>query len=165
LQASTDALTGLPNRRAMEERINALTRGRRPFTLALIDLDHFKMLNDSFGHEMGDRWLRQFAEILTKTVRSADLVARWGGEEFMLIFPETAVYEAAAVCDRIRSEMLIVSAAGNLPRVTASFGLVDSCDGNVLEDLFAIADGALYVAKHTGRDRVVVGPALEADVP
>src|SRR3546814_11299934 len=102
LQAETDPLTGLLNRRAMEERVRALRQQDMPFALAMADLDHFKRLNDAFGHETGDRALRSFSHILSASVRDADFVARHGGGEFVIRVPGLATRAAIPTRPRIR---------------------------------------------------------------
>jgi diguanylate cyclase (GGDEF)-like protein len=158
LRASTDGLTGLSNRRTLEERLNRMIAEGRPFALAVADLDRFKQLNDAYGHETGDRALRVFAEVLRGSLRSVDLVARWGGEEFTIAFPDVSASEAAAACDRVRESLLVASSSGTAPAFTASFGVVDASVADDLRGVLRCADEALYAAKSSGRNRVVIGP-------
>ena len=158
LRAATDGLTGLLNRRSLEERLNLLVSELQPFCLAVADLDHFKRLNDTYGHETGDRALRMFAEVLRTSLRSVDLVARWGGEEFTIAFPGVTATEAAAACDRVRESLLVASSSGAVPGFTVSFGVVDATVAGGVREALRLADEALYAAKNAGRDRVVIGP-------
>jgi diguanylate cyclase (GGDEF)-like protein/PAS domain S-box-containing protein len=166
LQASTDGLTGLVNRRTAERRLRELVRGGSLFSVVIGDLDHFKQLNDTHGHEAGDRALRLFAQTLSRAMRENDLIARWGGEEFVLALPELDRFQTVAVLDRVRHD-LAVAHPGETPRFTVSFGVTDSSAGESIETLLAIADRGLYAAKQGGRDRCVIGdpdePALESD--
>lgn len=158
VQASTDGLTGLANRRAFETEARRVLQGEQPVTAALLDLDHFKLLNDTYGHEAGDRALRAFARILASGVRDGDQVARVGGEEFAVLLPHTGVESARLVFDRIRSR-LGETGSGDAPPVTVSVGLVARERGDSLDDLLRYADRALYRAKENGRNRVeVAGP-------
>ncbi|HWG09485.1 MAG TPA: diguanylate cyclase [Solirubrobacteraceae bacterium] len=156
LQAATDGLTGLPNRRTTQTHLRGLLKGGHDFALALADLDEFKKLNDKHGHEAGDRALRLFAQVCQSVLRDHDVVARWGGEEFVLVLPELERQGALLVLERIR-ERLAESHVGSHPRFTASFGLTDSTQAASIEQLLQIADTALYDAKAAGRDRIVVG--------
>jgi diguanylate cyclase (GGDEF)-like protein len=155
LQAATDPLTGLLNRRSMENQVHELMRRGNPFTLAMGDLDHFKQLNDTHGHDAGDRALRLFARTSLRVLRSEDLVCRFGGEEFVFVFPDRTVPEAAAALERLRQEILLALAAATVPGFTASFGVAHSQQAATLEDLCRIADVALFRAKREGRDRIV----------
>jgi diguanylate cyclase (GGDEF)-like protein len=156
LQASTDGLTGLPNRRNFENRVRLLRQSGMPFTVVMTDLDHFKGLNDTHGHEAGDRALRVFANVLRTTLRSVDIVCRYGGEEFMIVLPGCDIAEAGLVCERIRESLGRATQSGDTPEFTASFGLAASAEDLTLEQLISCADSALYEAKRTGRDRAVV---------
>jgi diguanylate cyclase (GGDEF)-like protein len=156
LQASTDSLTGLVNRRTMENRARPLLRDGRPFALAMCDLDRFKALNDTHGHEAGDQALRLFADVLRGAVRTGDIVARQGGEEFVVVFPETDASGAAVILERVRTQLVEAVRGTKQPAFTASFGVTDSSRGRSLEDLLRLADAGLYAAKAAGRDRVVV---------
>ena len=128
----------------------------------MADLDHFKVLNDTHGHEAGDRALRVFAQAVAATLRSGDLAGRVGGEEFAMILRGIAAAEAAVVLDRLRMAVLDAT-AGSSPAFTASFGVTDTdFAGGALDDLMRVADAALYRAKQEGRDRVVT--ADERDV-
>lgn len=165
LQASTDGLTGLINRRTLENKLRTLLRERTPFALVLADLDRFKNLNDAHGHEAGDRSLRVFAQAVRRVLRDVDLVARWGGEEFVIAMPETDAAGAAEACERIR-DVLARSHHGGHPPFTASFGVTDSTSGDTLQRLVQYADRALYLSKDGGRDRVTVAePGQLADEP
>jgi diguanylate cyclase (GGDEF)-like protein len=156
VQASTDGLTGLVNRRTAEQELRGLIESQHLFAIAIADLDKFKQLNDTHGHEAGDRALRLFAQIATQTLRDHDLIARWGGEEFVIVLPELDRFQAINVLDRIRHN-LAAAHHGGTATFTASFGLTDSSQSQTLEDLLNIADAGLYQAKEAGRDQVVTG--------
>jgi diguanylate cyclase (GGDEF)-like protein len=160
LQASTDGLTGLVNRRMAEERLRELLRERRMFAVALADLDRFKQLNDTHGHEVGDRALRLFSQMASVSLRDEDTIARWGGEEFLLILPELDRFQAVEVIDRLRAA-LARAHPGETPRFTVSFGVTDSHESPDLDELFRIADDGLYAAKQAGRDRATIGERRE----
>jgi diguanylate cyclase (GGDEF)-like protein/PAS domain S-box-containing protein len=156
LQAQTDGLTGLINRRTLETELRELMREGRAFALALADLDHFKRLNDTHGHEEGDRSLRLFSHVVRQVLRDNDLVARWGGEEFLIALPDADADAAVEVMDRIRAN-LARSLDGGQVRFTASFGVSDSTAAPSLQELIQLADVGLYQSKAAGRDRVSVG--------
>lgn len=160
LQAATDPLTGLLNRRSFENKVQDLLRRREPFTLAMGDLDHFKALNDTHGHDAGDRALRLFSRTMRDAVRTGDLVCRYGGEEFVLAFPGLSVESAARALGRIQEHLVLALSAGSVPPFTASFGVADAGDVDSLEDLCLVADAALFRAKREGRNRVVVDHGL-----
>jgi len=157
LQASTDGLTGLINRRTAENRVHEIVAAGRSYSVALADLDHFKRLNDTFGHDAGDRALRRFAQVLRDVGRSTDIFARYGGEEFLLIFPDTEPQGAIVSIERIRAAMADPRGRGAGPAVTASFGVVAVTPGEPFDDAVRRADAALYHAKEAGRDRYVIG--------
>ncbi|MEO0495343.1 MAG: GGDEF domain-containing protein, partial [Actinomycetota bacterium] len=158
IQANTDALTGLPNRRATEDHVGAALGRRERSSIAMADLDRFKQLNDTHGHEAGDRALRMFAEVLRESVRDDDWAGRWGGEEFVLHLPDTTAGEAKLVLERVRENLAAACRRTDVPDVTVSIGVVDSAAAQTLDELVALADDCLYVAKENGRDQVVVGP-------
>lgn len=164
----TDLLTGLLNRRGFLEKGEAeIERGRRshkPFCVVIADADHFKRVNDQHGHAAGDVALQQLAGLLRSSLRAQDLVARWGGEEFVLLLPETDSHGAALVAEAIRrriAEEPLALGEIVLP-VTLSFGLAEHRADRSLEGTLAHADAALYRAKAEGRDRVVAHPAVPA---
>lgn len=160
--ATHDELTGLPNRRHALEWIEAeLNRARRkghPLCLAVLDLDHFKRVNDVLGHSAGDTVLRIFAREATATLRAGTMLARWGGEEFLLGLPEADLPQAAAVIGRMREHLAPPQRWRDLPaaQVTFSAGLVQHLPGDSFDDSFRRADAALYTAKQQGRDRTVM---------
>jgi diguanylate cyclase (GGDEF)-like protein len=161
--SQTDALTGLDNRRHLEERIDEMFEHARrltePFACVMCDLDRFKSVNDTHGHQAGDAVLKQFARILRHEAREIDRVGRYGGEEFMLLLPGTVLDAAVTFAERVRKEVEghTFTFDGTQVCRTASFGVsawphprVGNCD-----ELVRAADDALYVAKETGRNRVV----------
>jgi diguanylate cyclase (GGDEF)-like protein len=164
LQASTDSLTGLVNRRSAEEQMRSLLRGKRPFALALGDLDHFKQLNDTHGHEAGDRALRLFADTARRSIREFDTIARWGGEEFVVILPDLDRFGAVEVLERLRGS-LARAHPGETPRFTVSFGVSDTEQAQGASLLFRVADEGLYSAKVAGRDRVTIGELPDDEGP
>jgi diguanylate cyclase (GGDEF)-like protein len=156
-----DALTGLPNRHHVQAWFaHELARCRRsglPLALAIIDLDHFKRINDEFGHAVGDEVLRTFAHQAAAIPRDTDLLARWGGEEFLLLMPDTSLPDAARLLARLRAHLGRPAVwQPNLPRrVTFSAGVAAWTEPKTLEALVNHADAALYRAKAGGRDAVV----------
>ena len=156
-QASTDSLTGLLNRRSIEEAVRTLSAEGHHYAILLADLDHFKKLNDTRGHEAGDNALRQFADVLRKTLRGHDSAARWGGEEFVVVLPRVDANAAVEIANRIRANLAEALLVGGSPVFTASFGVADSSMSERLEQLIRVADDALYSAKDAGRDRAVIG--------
>jgi len=155
-RATTDSLSGLPNRGSAEERVRKLNSEGKSFALVLADLDRFKRLNDSRGHEAGDQALRLFAETMRLSLRTGDLAARWGGEEFVLILPQSSASEAQEVVDRLRAKLAESLLAGNIPAFTASFGISDTTMSPHFEQLLRMADEALYCAKESGRDCAMI---------
>ena len=156
LQAATDPLTGLLNRRSLENRAHELLRAGTPFALAMGDLDHFKKLNDTHGHDAGDRALRSFSQTLRASLRGEDLVCRYGGEEFVILFPRRSANEAAAALSRVQQELLLSVARGGMAPFTVSFGVAHSDQEPALDELCRAADAALFRAKREGRNWVVV---------
>jgi len=156
IQASTDSLTGLMNRRSVEEQVHTLTANRQGFAFVLCDLDHFKKLNDTHGHEMGDQALRLFADVLRGCMRGDDMPARWGGEEFVLILAHCDAPQALEAVERLRTALAQALQSGSVPAFTASFGIADTSMSPQLEQLARLADDALYQAKDAGRDRAVI---------
>lgn len=156
IQASTDPLTGLLNRRSVEDRVHSLMREERAFALVMCDLDNFKMLNDAHGHEAGDRALRLFASTLKTSLRPGDHAARFGGEEFLLVFPDEAAEGAESAVERLREELAIAGSSGGAPTFTASFGISDRRHGTTLDEILKHADDALLRAKREGKNRVLV---------
>jgi two-component system, sensor histidine kinase LadS len=165
--ARIDPLTGLLNRRAFLEQGNALwaqaVRHQSPLTLIMLDLDHFKAINDRYGHDMGDSSLRATAQLLVQQCRTGDAVARWGGEEFLLLLPQTTLEEALLLAERLRQAIAAVSLQSGLDQVTlsASFGVIGRDRQEHLEQLINAADERLYQAKQHGRNRVC-GPQPQA---
>ncbi|MFD0584636.1 GGDEF domain-containing protein [Dactylosporangium darangshiense] len=161
--AVTDALTGLATRRAFEERLRA-PRRKAPFGVVLLDIDHFKRINDSFGHPAGDRVLREVAARLHAAAGPGVLLARYGGEEFALLAPGAAAPQTAALADRVRAAVgggPVDLGDGVLRDVTVSAGTaVLPSDTTSPDELIALADRALYAAKRAGRDRAVAAGAL-----
>jgi len=157
LQASTDSLTGLSNRRVAEEVLANLMAVESSFAVVMADLDFFKRLNDTMGHDAGDRALKLFAETARSVVRDRDHVVRWGGEEFALLLPGANAERAAEVVERLRAALAQAHLLSNTPIFTASFGIADSTMGRERETIVRLADEALYRSKQAGRDRSTIG--------
>lgn len=154
--ARTDALTGLPNRRKLEEVLDVWSSQNRHFSLLILDIDHFKSINDSFGHQMGDRALKGLAETLQTLIRKTDYCFRYGGEEFVLLLPDADRLAACQVAEKIRKE---VEQTALIPdrTVTVSIGISEfPAQTESLEELFRLADSALYQSKDEGRNRVSI---------
>ena len=156
-EASTDALTGLANRRMLESRLHDLSKSPQRYAFVLADLDHFKSLNDNHGHEAGDRALRVFGEVLQRCLRDTDLAARCGGEEFAFVVPEADAARAGEVVERVRAELAQALLRANVPHYTASFGIADTDMTRDPAHLQRVADDALYRAKEQGRNRACFG--------
>ena len=169
--AFTDYLTGLKTRGYFEQQldleIKRSERKREKFALLMIDIDHFKQLNDRYGHHVGDQVLRDVASILMKDMREVDTVARYGGEEFVIVVPETSGAGARRVADRVRRAVeksrFFAGSARAVEHLTISIGIaIFDTDAQFKRDLIEAADAALYEAKSTGRNRVVLYSELTA---
>lgn len=156
----TDPLTSLPNRRylnqVLEREISHAERSGKGLSIAIVDIDHFKHVNDTYGHDVGDEVLGVFSSHLRDLVRTDDFVARFGGEEFVIVFTGTRIDQALTVAHRIQQDL-----AGNLldgvdEEITSSFGLAEYKKGMSVQDILHNADVALYKAKEQGRNRVAV---------
>ena len=161
LQATTDSLTGLLNRRSFEQKVTELRDKGTRVSVVLADLDHFKTLNDTHGHPIGDRALTLFAQTLRSSLRSQDIVGRHGGEEFAIALPDCTASNAQKTLEALRARLETAITVAGLPRYTASFGVVDAGDQEDLPAVFVRADAALYTAKREGRDRIVVDHMAE----
>jgi diguanylate cyclase len=151
-EVRTDPLTGVSNRRALDETLESmfamLHRYEQPFGLLLIDIDHFKQINDEQGHLYGDRMLKSVARLMDENVRDTDIVARYGGEEFVIVMPQTTLDGASSFADRLRQRI-----EEQLP-LTVSAGVAQAGEGDNPQTLLARADAALYGAKAAGRNRI-----------
>jgi two-component system chemotaxis family response regulator WspR len=160
--ARTDSLTGLTNRRVFEEELNRevqrATRKERHLTALILDLDHFKSVNDTYGHGMGDTVLKTAGKFLAGQMRPYDLVSRYGGEEFVILLPETELAGGVCVADRLRTGLSAVTVDGYPHPLTASFGVAALLTNELPLHLVERADAALYLAKRKGRNRVESAP-------
>ncbi len=164
--AHEDPLTGVANRRGFLAGIEALPAGQRKGCVALIDIDFFKQVNDLMGHDEGDRVLAAFADRLASQVRRADLVARWGGEEFAIFFCNSVEEEASWALARIAEQMRREPIGRVNGRIISFSAGLSRWSGGPVEEALAAADGALYDAKQAGRDRVCrAGASLSATCP
>jgi two-component system cell cycle response regulator len=164
--AQTDVLTGLTNRRHVTQlligAVGLAGRHQRDLSVVMVDVDHFKSVNDNHGHGGGDEVLRTVAAVLKRTLRTEDTSARWGGEEFLMILPDIPIAGAEIAAERLRSALAAepIVCEGALVSVTASFGVAEWNGSEGPEDLIARADAALYAAKSGGRDRVCAAAAV-----
>jgi diguanylate cyclase (GGDEF)-like protein len=154
LAANTDALTGAFNRRAVADFLEQNALSRRQCGVIFLDLDHFKLVNDTYGHDQGDSVLAQVADILHLRTREGDFVARWGGEEFLVIVTNVSAHQTADIAEYLRGHIEQATYHG-VPRLTASFGVAHTIAGAQLQGAINRADQALYQAKASGRNRVV----------
>jgi len=167
-QALTDALTDCSNRRAfeiqLERDLHLATRMRQPLSLIMLDIDHFKRVNDTFGHDAGDIALRTLADCMREELRGVDTAARYGGEEFAVILPAAGVEGATAVAERLRARIEKTEVPG-VGHITASFGVATfPLHATSRDQLVTTADRALYNAKHTGRNRVCIPAEAETEL-
>ncbi|MDH3451901.1 MAG: diguanylate cyclase, partial [Gammaproteobacteria bacterium] len=164
-EARVDTLTGVPNRLALEDQLfkeyERACRHGHALSYAVLDLDHFKRINDTHGHAAGDKVLQQVATLCSKNLRTNDFFARYGGEEFVMLLTDTDAAGAVSVANKLREVIGRVRfhRSGEPVEVTLSIGVAQLRQGDSLETLFERADKALYEAKRTGRDRVVSAPA------
>lgn len=158
IQAKTDPLTGAFNRLGIEEAISLglqeWHKYRKPLSLVMIDIDHFKQINDQYGHDIGDAVLSRLSNMVQQHTRTQDLFARWGGEEFVLVCRNTDIESAHAIAEKLR-ELIATQTLPNDIHITASFGVATLKTNENLEQLFKTADTALYQAKSSGRNRVI----------
>ncbi|TQV76466.1 diguanylate cyclase [Aliikangiella marina] len=158
----TDYLTDLPNRRAFLEKaryqIRIDDRSGQPLAFAIADIDHFKDFNDTYGHDSGDLVLQRTAKVFDETLRSQDMTARWGGEEFVFMLPNTNAQGATVALDKIRQRLSkeTFDLKGESINVTATFGVVEYSPGLTIEELIDLADSALYEGKHAGRNQIKI---------
>ena len=163
-ESGLDTLTGLRSRVGMRDELtrelNRFQRSGKPFCLALMDIDHFKKINDTYGHESGDRVLSAVANHLSRCLRSFDDAWRWGGEEFLLCLKEADIVTGGLALERVRTglEKLSIKLGNGIEvTVTASFGIVPADTNKTIDVLMEQTDKALYRAKHEGRNRIVAG--------
>ena len=164
-QANTDSLTGLLTRRSLENNVRELQDSGATYAVAYGDLDHFKQLNDVFGHDAGDRALRTFSQVLRDSLRPADIPSRYGGEEFVIVLPGCAVPEAVQVLERVMRRTADRLTAGGHPSFTVSFGVATSDQAPDFLTVVTLADQALLQAKAGGRNRIIVANAMSSVHP
>ena len=162
--AVTDGLTGISNRQSVEKSLQIeFERSKRynsPLSLILLDVDHFKDVNDTYGHQKGDEILIAFASLLKKACRANDIAARYGGEEFVMVLPQSSAQGAFKIAERVREEMMKISFTGNESNfaVTVSCGVAEfNKDYESINKLISVADRALYEAKNGGRNKTILG--------
>jgi diguanylate cyclase (GGDEF)-like protein len=165
--AFTDHLTGLANRRRferqLEREVNRTLRLGHPFSLLMIDIDNFKQVNDTFGHDVGDEAIRRIGKVLREETRGIDLAARIGGEEFVVLLVETELGRGLEVAERLRLAIKNISVSSGT-HITASFGVAECPSyAQTAVDILKAADGLLYQAKRNGRDRVVGQPPMKSN--
>ena len=155
-EANSDSLTGLMTRRSLERSVRELQDSGELYSVAYGDLDHFKQLNDVFGHDAGDRALRAFSQVLRDSLRPLDVPCRFGGEEFVIVLPACQAAEAVQVLERVRQRLAERLNSGQLPVFTVSFGIASSDQAADFKEVVDLADQALLRAKGGGRDQIIV---------
>lgn len=159
LQATTDALTGIANRRLfnsfLETEVRRAARHHLPLAVMIVDIDHFKQINDALGHQVGDDVLVELTRLVSEKIRAHDLFARWGGEEFVILSPNCDAENVRLLAEKLRAAVES-HPFSDVSRVTCSFGLTEYCTGDSAEDFIGRADAGLYRAKKGGRNRVEV---------
>jgi diguanylate cyclase (GGDEF)-like protein len=157
LQAMTDALTGIANRRLfnsfLETEMRRATRHHLPLAAMVMDIDHFKQINDAYGHQVGDDVLVELTRLVSGKIREHDFFARWGGEEFVILSPNCDVKSMRLLAEKLRAAVEMHAFPG-ISRVTCSFGLTEYCTGDSAKNFIGRADAGLYRAKGNGRNRV-----------
>jgi diguanylate cyclase (GGDEF)-like protein len=153
-----DVLTGVLNRKALMEKIEDYNNKNKSLGIIMIDIDNFKVINDTYGHLVGDQILKEFSAIISNTIRKSDFVGRYGGEEFLAVIPDLDVIEVKTIAERIRknieSETFHI---GSLSlKITASLGVYVLTEKTKIEDAIKLADDALYEAKKSGKNKVIV---------
>jgi diguanylate cyclase (GGDEF)-like protein len=170
-QANHDTLTGLFNRRYLEDtlprELNQARRKNDPVSIAMLDIDHFKKFNDTYGHEAGDLILREMGHLFKESLRKSDIACRYGGEEFVIVLFDSTQKESLKRFETIRERINSLQLRYRdqlLGRMTVSIGIAEAIDNNMTsEELVAAADKALYTAKRAGRDCIIVFSELEQD--
>ena len=157
--AEEDYLTGIHNRRkitsVLQDEVNRAKRYQKTFSIILIDIDHFKQTNDTYGHHAGDKLIIEIANIIKQTIRLADIAGRWGGEEFLVLCPETGLAGTSLLAEKMRNKIETTN-FGEIGQKTASFGVTTFESNENIESIIQRADTALYSAKRAGRNRVEV---------
>jgi diguanylate cyclase (GGDEF)-like protein len=153
--ANIDGLLGIGNRRMLQRTLNVMATDYTPFSLLLIDVDNFKAINDTHGHQVGDDILRELTQTIKNSLRPEDTIGRWGGEEFLVIANGTELGSAETLAQRVRAGVAEYQFS-TVGRVTVSIGVAQFHSDTSVSHTFSIADKALYEAKHAGRNRVVV---------
>ena len=160
IQATTDMLTGICNRLKfcdfMRHEMEESRRYRHPLSLIMFDIDYFKQINDVYGHKAGDDFLREVTQLVSENIRDADILARWGGEEFMILSPHNELKSTRLTADKLRTLIAKHRYRCCPGRVTCSFGVVQFRDADTVESFTERADNAMYRAKFGGRNRVEV---------
>ncbi len=155
--ATTDTLTQIHNRRKFEgflsKEIEKVKKSKGTFCLIMFDIDNFKQINDKYGHDVGDYILKKLSKIIMNLLRENDKFARWGGEEFLILCPDTAIDKGVSIAERIRTK--VKNTDFNSLKITVSIGVVQYSDGDTKKSLLKRVDKAMYLAKHTGKDKVV----------
>nr|WP_255719259.1 GGDEF domain-containing protein [Pelomonas sp. P8] len=165
--ATIDELTGVLNRRGLEQALDDYEEAAQGMTVVMLDIDHFKRVNDRLGHDGGDEVLRRVAAVVVANLRSSDVFGRWGGEEFLIACQGPRMRDAARLAEKLRDriEHSETTSAGVRVAVTASFGVALAPPGGSVADALKRADAALYRAKAAGRNRVEVDRSLPSDAP
>ena len=151
--ANTDTFTGVANRRVAERALSLFATGQRRYAVMMVDIDHFKAINDQHGHDTGDRILQRIAEIMKSRIRVQGTMARWGGEEFLVIVESVTRDESGSIAESLRQ--MIEAGTDDILKTTISIGVAHSASGQSADQILKRADEGLYAAKNSGRNKVV----------